>query len=166
MTSRLLRTYLQDHHAAAGAGVALARRARDANRAGPFGRELARLADEIAADRETLERVMDELGVPASRAKDGLAVAAERVARLKPNGRVRSYSPLSRVLELEALVSGITAKAALWRSLEVTLGGRVGGVDLRALHAAALDQARRAEELRVEAARIAFAGRGREEEAA
>ena len=34
------------------------------------------------------------------------------------NGRLRGYSPLSRVVELEALALGVHGKLAMWRSLE------------------------------------------------
>ena len=159
MSARLLRIYLQDHFAASQAGVSLARRVHAANPEGTFGRELWRLAEEIAADRWTLAEVLRRLDVEPSLLKGATARLFERLSRAKPNGQLTGYSPLSRVLELEALVAGVTAKAALWRSLEVTLGGRLGDVDFRALHRSALDQARRAEQLRVEAARSAFGER-------
>jgi hypothetical protein len=156
MSTRLLRIYLQDHFAASDAGVALARRVHAANAEGAFGRELWRLAEEVAADRWTLAEVLRRLDVEPSVLKGAAARISERLARGKPNGRLTGYSPLSRVLELEALAAGITAKAALWRSLEVTLGGRLGDIDFRELHRSAVEQARRAEQLRVEAARLAF----------
>jgi hypothetical protein len=154
---RLLRIYLQDHFAAAGAGVALARRVHAANAEGAFGQELWRLAEEVAADRWTMAEVLRSLDVEPSLVKGAVARVAESVSRAKPNGRLAGYSPLSRVLELETLAAGITAKAALWRSLDLALGRRRGDIDFRALHRSALDQARRAEQLRAEAARLAFA---------
>lgn len=36
------------------------------------------------------------------------------------NGRMLRYSPLSRVVELEALSGGVTAKLRLWQSLLLT----------------------------------------------
>jgi hypothetical protein len=153
MSARLLRIYLQDHFAASHAGVAAARRVHAANSQGAFGRELWRLAEEVSADRWTLAEVLRRLDVEPSLLKGTVARIGEQVSRAKLAGR----SPLGRVLELEALAAGMTAKAALWRSLEVALGGRLGEIDFRALHRSALDQARRAEQLRVEAARIAFA---------
>jgi hypothetical protein len=156
MSARLLRIYLQDHFAASQAGVALARRVYAANAEGAFGQELWRLSEEVAADRWTLAQVLRRLDVEPSALKGAAARVSELLSRGKPNGRLTGYSPLSRVLELEALAAGITAKAALWRSLEVALGGRLGEIDFRALHGSALEQARRAEQLRVEAARLAF----------
>src|SRR4029079_16771324 len=77
MTSRLLRIYLQDHHAASAGGVALARRA-----LGPHNP----LAIQIARDRETLEDVLRQLAVKPSAIKIGVVRVAERAGRLKLNG--------------------------------------------------------------------------------
>jgi hypothetical protein len=62
--------------------------------------------------------MMGELGVRPSRGKDAAALVAAKAGRLKLNGRLREYSPLSRVVELEGLVMGVTGKLALWRTLE------------------------------------------------
>ena len=42
---------------------------------------------------------------------------SRRSGRLKPNGQLTGYSPLSRVVELEGLALGITGKLALWKAL-------------------------------------------------
>jgi hypothetical protein len=42
--------------------------------------------------------------------KVALAVGAERLGRLKPNGRLVRYSPLSRFVELDILAMGIEGK--------------------------------------------------------
>jgi hypothetical protein len=42
---------------------------------------------------------------------------AEKVARAKLNGRIAVRSPLSTVLEFEAMMLGVEGKAALWRAL-------------------------------------------------
>ncbi|MGH2883806.1 MAG: hypothetical protein ACRDPA_14110 [Solirubrobacteraceae bacterium] len=41
----------------------------------------------------------------------------EKLGRLKFNGQVLGYSPLSRIVELEALSLGVHGKRALWRTL-------------------------------------------------
>ena len=58
-----------------------------------------------------------ELGFRASKPKAAVAWVGEKVGRLKLNGQIRGYSPLSRVLELEALAVGVRGKLALWESL-------------------------------------------------
>jgi len=124
-----LATYLQDHHAGSTAGLELARRAAGSNEDNDFGPELERIADEFEGDREALERTMDRLGVKPSTVKDAAGWAGEKLGRLKPNNALTSYSPLSRVVELEGLVIGVTGKLALWEALRATLGTGVDGVD-------------------------------------
>ena len=60
---------------------------------------------------------MASLGCQIDHVKLAVGWTAEKLARLKPNGRVFGYSPLSRLLELEALAGGIRGKRALWQSL-------------------------------------------------
>jgi hypothetical protein len=112
-----LSIYLKDHHAAARAGTALAQRFAKSATNAVDPDEAADLAGEIADDLKTLESVMEAHGVAPSRAKDGLALAAERLARLKPNGHLLRRSQLSDVIEAETLVVGITGKEALWKTL-------------------------------------------------
>jgi hypothetical protein len=118
-----LAIYLNDHLAGATGGVELARRLRASNRGNDvFGQPLDRICVEIEEDRATLEQVIDRLGFSRSRVKPAGAWVAEKLGRLKLNGRLRGYSPLSRVLELEGLLIGITGKMALWETL-ADLGG-------------------------------------------
>jgi hypothetical protein len=126
--SRLLRIYLDDHYAGATLGLALARRALRSNRGTPLGDFLERLAREIAEDRQSLGGVMERLGARRSRVKPAAALVAERLGRLKLNGRLVSYSPLSRLVELEGLILGVTGKRSLWQSLRQL--DRDLGVDL------------------------------------
>jgi hypothetical protein len=109
--------YLNDHLAGATAGVELARRVASENETSPLGPPLDRLADAIERDRDELLAIMGELDVPVDRAKVALGWTAEKVGRLKPNDRLRGYSPLGRVLELEGLVAGVHAKQSAWRTL-------------------------------------------------
>jgi hypothetical protein len=71
---------------------------------------LARVSTGIVEDVETFQQIMHQLGIGIYPVKIGLAVAAERLGRLKPNGRMSGYSPLSRFLELDVLAMGIDGK--------------------------------------------------------
>jgi hypothetical protein len=151
---KLLTVYLQDHHAGAVTGLNLARRAAGQNEGTPYGDELARIADEIEQDLRTLEQLMESLDVGHDRIKDSAAWAGEKVGRLKPNARWFSYSPLSRMIELEGLVIGVTGKLGLWRALRrvaAEIDG-LGAFDFTTLEARAEDQRTRLEELRLRAA--------------
>jgi hypothetical protein len=116
--NRFLEIYLADHLAAATAGLALVRRAARSNTGTRTGDTLRRLTAEIDEDRHTLRRLVSDLGFSGSKPKEVVAWAAEKVRRLKLNGQLRGYSPLSRVLELEALSVGIAGKLALWETLQ------------------------------------------------
>lgn len=153
----LLAIYLNDHLAGATAGVELARRLRASNEDDPsFGPELAEICAEIEADRETLGAIMDRLDVGSSKLKPLAAVLAERLGRLKLNGRLWGYSPLSRLDELELLQLGVTGKRRLWRALEHTHSGDLSGFDLGALAERATAQLRRLEALHLKAAALAL----------
>lgn len=149
--------YLNDHLAGATLGLALARRLRSSNRDHPeFGSPLAELCDEVEADRETLLAIMDRLDVGQDRIKPILALAGERVGRLKLNGQLRGYSPLSRLDELEMLQIGVVGKRRLWRALEHTHADDLPEFDLGALSESATGQLRRLEALHLRAATLAL----------
>jgi hypothetical protein len=154
---KLLAIYLNDHLAGATLGVELARRLRDSNQGVPeFGPALAELCAEIETDRETLEAVMDQLGVSRSKLKPLAALIGERLGRLKLNGRLRGYSPLSRLDELEILQLGVTGKRRLWLALEHTHADDLRGFDFGALAERASGQLSRLEELHLKAAALAL----------
>ena len=146
MVNQWLRIYLRDHHAASAAGVALANRALGARH--PIARQIGR-------DRETLELVMRQLDVKPNGLKVGLLRSAERLGRLKLNGRLFTRSPLGRIVELEMLLVGIRAKEALWTSLAAA-ELELRGLDLDALIASAGAQAREVDEQRSTAAAEIF----------
>jgi hypothetical protein len=117
VNQRYLPTYLNDHLAGAVAMTKLAGRAASSNAGTGYGDFLEELHHEIAEDRATLELIMDRLEVRKDTIKTTAAQVAERLGRLKPNAHVLTYSPLSRLEELEILALGVSAKLALWRSL-------------------------------------------------
>lgn len=114
----LLEIYLNDHLAAATGGRDLARRAAASNRNSDYGPFMQRLADEITEDRESLVSIMRALNIKIDPIKVLAGWGAEKVGRLKLNGRLLGYSPLSRLVELETLSLAVHGKLALWRSLQ------------------------------------------------
>jgi hypothetical protein len=109
----------------------VARRSQRSNSGTPAGDALQRVATAIAEDVVTFEQIMDRLGLRRSRVKPALAVVAERAGRLKLNGRLTSYSPLSRFAELDFLAIGIEGKKQLWQNLRdgADLATRLPDVD-------------------------------------
>ncbi|HEX6115955.1 MAG TPA: hypothetical protein VFY99_02575 [Solirubrobacterales bacterium] len=156
MTSRLLAIYLQDHLAGASGGLELAKRAARSNEGTPLGDFLDRLAGEIAEDRETLVEIMAALEIGADRVKNALGWGAEKLGRLKPNGQLTGYSPLSRLVELEGLHVGVSGKLSAFQSLRATFGEEVAGRNLDGLISRATRQLEELAEHRAEAARVAF----------
>jgi hypothetical protein len=153
--ARLLPIYLQDHFAGATFGVELARRAARENRGTDLGTFLADgLLPEIVEDRETLRLLMDRLGLRPSRVKTAAASLSEKAGRLKLNGELLRYSPLSRLIELEGLAAGIEGKHALWLSLHAVRDRdrRLANVDFEGLARRARSQRERLEPFRLAAA--------------
>jgi len=147
-----LAIYLNDHLAGSTAGVELARRAASNNAGNEYGRVLSDIAREIEEDRATLEALMDRLDVGRDRVKTAAAWVVERAGRLKPNGHLLTYSPLSRLEELEFLLLGVSGKLSMWRALDHAIHERLGGIELSQLEARAESQRERLEALRLRAA--------------
>jgi hypothetical protein len=158
MDRKLLGIYLNDHLAGAMGGIELARRCLSNNRGTPLEADLEKLVREIEEDRVVLEGLMERLGVPRSPVKAPVAWALEKVGRLKLNGRLLEYSPLSRVIELELLSSGVETKRSMWTALKGLADEGIDlGLDLEDLIGRARRQRRMLERRRLEAAVAAFA---------
>lgn len=154
----LLRIYLRDHHAAAIAGNELAKRSAQSNRGTPFEVLCEQIRTEVAEDLSTLEDVMRRLDISPAKGKDGALWMAEKLGRLKLNGSLRAYSPLSRVIEFEGLSLNAHATRRVWSALKQISHRPVEG-NLEELEARADDQIRRIDEAHKEAVRLAFAGK-------
>lgn len=153
--NKYLRIYLTDHQAASVAGFELAKRTLGSNRGSEFEAELAPVVEAIGEDKETLSEIMGSLGVSANPVKNVATWVAEKAGRVKLNGEILSYSPLSRVIEFEGLVSGIVAKRALWVSL-LGLSDSFDSGRLQGLIERADEQIETMQRLRDRAAEIAF----------
>ncbi|HJS93763.1 MAG TPA: hypothetical protein VJ741_05830 [Solirubrobacteraceae bacterium] len=147
-----LAIYLNDHYAGSVAAVQLARRAARSNQGTPYGEVLATLADEIDQDRQSLRLIMQRLGIRADPAKAAVAWSAEKLGRLKLNGRLTGYSPLSRLEELEFLSLGVEGKLGMWRALERGVEHGIPEAELATLIKRARSQRRRLERQRLDAA--------------
>jgi hypothetical protein len=104
--------------------------------------------------------MLTDLGFKPDRVKILGAWTGEKVGRLKLNGQLKGYSPLSRVEELEALIAGINAKLSLWRIvLEVAKAEpRLDADRIQRLIERGEEQLESVEDLRTRAARAAFLG--------
>ena len=152
MPSKLLAIYLNDHLMGATGGLELAKRAVANNGDSQYGEVLSELAEEIEADRNSLLELMSEQGVRRNQVKVAAGWAGERAGRLKLNGSLTGYSPLSRLIEIEGLSLGVAGKLQLWENLRASLGDSVGSVDLVELAERARSQRARLDALRATAA--------------
>jgi hypothetical protein len=160
MDDRFLGIYMNDQLAAGVVWREVARRSQRSNEGTALGDALARVSGAIAEDVATFEQIMERLGIPRNPVKARLAVVAERVGRLKLNGSLRSYSRLSRFVELDFLAMGIDGKKLLWANLRdlAGLSSRLPDVDFDRLVERAQWQRDEIEPFRAEAGRDALAG--------
>jgi hypothetical protein len=154
--ARYLGIYFNDHLGGSTAGLELAKRIRDENEGNDLGAFMSGLVQEIAEDRETLQELMDAIGVDPDRLKVAGGWITEKLGRLKLNGRLMGDSPLSPLIELESLSLGIEGKRSLWIALLETQSERFGGDRLRGLIERAERQRAGVEEHRRRAAREAL----------
>jgi hypothetical protein len=82
-----------------------------------LGAYLETLAREIEADHEALLALMERHEIGTDRLKVATGWAAEKAGRLKLNGRLTRYSPISRLVEVEGLLLAVQGKLAAWRAL-------------------------------------------------
>jgi hypothetical protein len=159
-TRRLLRTYLRDHDSGALAGARRLGSAAQGHRDPETRAELRRLHVEVEEDRRSLAAVMERLEVTPDPVKRLVVAAGEQLGRLKPNGFLRQRSPLTDVIELEALSMAVTGKLRLWETLEavgpeITLTGHD---ELHRLRDRALDQRERLARLHAASAKALAQG--------
>jgi hypothetical protein len=151
-----LSIYLNDHLAGATGGVELFRRAAKSQTDETRRAALSSLGDQVEEDRATLLNVMGRLGVPPARSRVAAGWLAEKAGRLKLNGTLLRRSPLSDLVELEAMRLGIEAKGCLWRSLRMLAAtdGRLEASEFEDLETRAHAQIYELETMRLAAATV------------
>ncbi|MEA2235218.1 MAG: hypothetical protein QOD83_5034 [Solirubrobacteraceae bacterium] len=117
LSNDYLTIYLNDHLGGSTFGIELVKHLAATNRDTEFEPPLSLLVTDIESDRDELLALIERLGRTRDPMKVALGWTAEKVRRLKPNGRMVGYSPLTRLLELEMLEAGITGKLGLWQAL-------------------------------------------------
>lgn len=156
----LVQIYLTDHRAAATGVLHRLERMSTSYADLPIHDDLLRLTAEIRGEHRTLTGIIDGLDLGRRPALALLARVGELAGRLKLNGRLFSRSPLSPLLELELLQSGVSGKVALWRtlgSLSTDLG--LDTDELAALGQQAADQLEVISRCHATLVRTAFADR-------
>lgn len=135
---RRLRIYLNDHLATTIVARELAKRSLGRNRGSELGAFLEGYLEDQSRERAVLVEAMRRMGVAPQTLKVAAAWMAERVGRLKPNGQLTGYSPLSRLIEIEGLLALVRVARSMWLALARLDDPRLRGLDL-------LERAERAE---------------------
>lgn len=149
MATELLHTYMQDHHAGAAAGVDLFRRVAKDHEDPEIRAVVSRIGDETEEDLRNLEELMTLVGTAPSALKDLPARAAEKLGQLKPNQRFAQRSPLSDLLEVEALTIAVRGKELGFKAMLDIDDPRLPRPTLEALVERAVEHGRQLEELRL-----------------
>jgi hypothetical protein len=157
-----LSTYLQDHYAGSAAGIELFKRAADQQSDPVVRTALAKMVQEVEEERTALERYLTAVGAKPDPLKNAGAWMAEKLARLKPNGELIRRSPLSDVVELEALRIAVEGKAAGFRTLRSLADDepRFDAAELDSLLTQVAQQIEDLEVLRMSTAAKVFRGLG------
>lgn len=140
---------MQDHHAGAAAGIDMFRRVAEDHQDLHTREVVALIGDETVEDLKSLEELMTLVGTSPSLIKDLPAKAAEKFGRLKPNQRIAERSPLSDLLELEALTIAVTGKTLGFKALLDIGDPRLPRATLQKLVERAEDHGRDLETLRL-----------------
>ncbi|SFT52619.1 hypothetical protein SAMN05660657_01342 [Geodermatophilus amargosae] len=117
--AELLGVYLNDHLASATGGIELVCRMIGVHRGSRWEGPLQQLLDELRDEKTSLLATARALGVPVRQYKQLGVWLAEKVTRVKLNGRLLSRSPLSDLVEFEFLASGVRAKRSGFETLRI-----------------------------------------------
>jgi hypothetical protein len=122
MDDEVLHGYLQHHWAGSTAGVSLFHRVARTHGIATVAAAVGQLADEVAQERETMRRIMHDLGTRPSTLGTVAAKVGAELGRLKPNGRILTRAPLTDLVEIEALRIAVFGKRSGWEVLRSLAG--------------------------------------------
>lgn len=112
-----MRSYVADHLQLLRSARELARRVRRRG-AGDHEELLDDVLRELARQEAVAIAFLQQLGAGPPHLRLAMGAVAERVGRLKPNGRLLTASPLAPVFEVEVLESLLEMAARCWRALD------------------------------------------------
>jgi hypothetical protein len=159
MANEQIATYLNDHLAGSVAALELLEHLEAAHAGTPLERFLAELRNDVTADRQELEALMNRLQVAQSRTRKATAWIAQKITELKLRMDDPAGGPLRLLEALEALSLGIEGKQGMWRALAAAAEHATGlqVADYELLVKRAQEQRGRVEDVRLEAAKKALA---------
>jgi hypothetical protein len=114
-----LAAYLHAHLTAATSGERLFEQAAKSWRDTPHSADVRRLAAEVSEDKRELEEICRQLHASMPGYKRAFAWLGGQVAALSPLNPTHSIRGAKGQLELESLVSAVSGKLLLWKTLRV-----------------------------------------------
>ena len=162
MENEALAIYLNDHLAGSVAALELLGALEGEREGMADASVLARVRADIEEDREVLGRLMERLGIAASKPRQATAWVAEKLIDLKLRIDDPGHGALRRMQTLETVSMGIEGKRLLAVALIATAATDPALTEFEAdcalLGRRAEEQRAVVETLRIEAAREAFGG--------
>lgn len=158
MANKHLGIYLNDHLAGATGALELLSHLEEAQAGTPVAVALSQLRHEIETERQELERLIERLNISESGPRKVGAWLGEKLAQLKLQIDDKATGAMRLFEGLEALTLGIQGKRGLWQVLGIAseTAAELRGIDYNHLVQRSEDQYRRAEALRLDAAKEAF----------
>jgi len=151
-----LDTYLNDHMAGATAGTNLAQMAAQEHQTDEHGPFFSEIYSEIQADKDTLQQLIEALGVDESATKTALAEVGSKV--MAPKFTAGEDDQLNAFVTLETLSIGVEGKVCMWKALKTVESDYPAfeGFDIDALLASATSQREKIEAQRQKVAPLAL----------
>ncbi|MFZ1220056.1 MAG: hypothetical protein WAO00_12240 [Chthoniobacterales bacterium] len=150
-----LTSYLNDHLAGSVGALELLDRLIDTYKGNPLGVFFQELRNDIRADQETLQELIQQVGAEESAVRKAGAWLVEKLSRVKMPVSESSEDEMGLFLALEALALGIGGKRSLWQALQAASQARpqLARLNYTSLEKRALEQSERVEARRLEIAR-------------
>lgn len=160
MSRDALPTYLNDHLAGSVAALELLDRLIEHAEVGAVREQLAGLRAEIAADQQTLEDILHQVGGHTSPVRSFAGWLAEKAGQLKLLFDDPERGKLGRLQALEVLQLGIHGKQGLWSALRAVQPQvpALHGLDFARLETRADAQHAQVQALRIDSARRVLTG--------
>ena len=158
MANEQITTYLNDHLAGSVVALELLEKLGTLYSGMPLGLLLAELRDDVTADRNELEELMNRLQIAQSQTRKFTAWLAEKATELKLRLDDSNDGTLYLLETFEVLSLGIEGKKGMWLALAAAAenADELRAIDYNHLVQRAEQQRQKVEEVRLETAKKAL----------
>jgi hypothetical protein len=156
MANQYLATYLNNHLAASVGALDLLSSLETTQAETDIARVASELRNEIEAEQQELENVMERLQITKNRPHQAIGWLGEKFTQIKLHLDDSNDGPLYLLESLELLLIGIEGKRALWRALAHAAVPGLPVTDYERFALLSETQQQRVEAMRLAAAERAF----------